>query len=939
MVLPVHFFARGWALAALIAVLPVQAQVQAVTIGGVTFSNKGLVGAGRIAHDKKDRYGETFGSLSGLALDVRAWSRNASGSTFSGTLYAQPDRGYVKSGVTTNYRSRTNRLTFTFKPDSNGSSNQDQLALTLADTTILTEADGTPLTGMDASATASGTRAGFPKLPQAFNGRISLDAEGLVLLPDGTFFICDEYGPYLYRFSASGVLLGAIRPPEALIPKRSNVDSFSSDNPATLQPAASPSDPTAGRANNKGLEGLAVSADGRTLYALIQAATRQDTSSGQNRFARMLRYDITSPASLALTGEWVLPLPLFTANPQDVAEAHELLVLDSRRFLVLAHDGNGRGATVTKSTYRAVLVYDIFSATDIHGGVYDSASSPLAVNGVLANNITPATSGVLVDMTDSAQLSKFGLNNSANDDSNTLSSAWESLALAPALDAANPDDYFLFIGNDNNFSTNGGFQDSGSYNASPNIDSMILAYRVTLPGTPTIPSIITPPSNTTVAVNQSATLSVVASGSPAPSYQWSRNGTAIVGATSASLAITNAGAADVASYTVTLTNANGSVTSAAVALAVTGANIPTITAQPVSPTVAIGSTAVFSVTATNTLSYQWRLNGVNISSSTTGATGPTLVLVGATAAQAGVYSVVVTNGTNNVTSQSATLTIVAATDVGRLSNLSVLTDITATVPNFTLGTVVAVGSDANGKKPLVVRAVGPSLGALGVPNTIADPKVDLLAGQTVVATNDNWGGVTEIRNAMASVGAFSFASDTTKDAAIYSPSLPPRDYTVSVSGVGGATGTVIAEIYDATPIGTFTSATPRLINVSVLKQINANGFITLGFTIGGSTAKTVLIRAIGPGLAAVGVPTSATVADPQLTLFNSASAVIATNDNWGGDAALTTTMTRVSAFGGFSGASKDAMLLVTLQPGGYTARASDTGPGSGLVIVEAYEVP
>ena len=69
---------------------------------------------------------------------------------------------------------------------------------------------------------------GFPDLPQASNGRVSIDSESLALLPDGGFFIGDEYGPYIYRFSPTGRLLAAIRPPEAFLPKRKGKDHFAS---------------------------------------------------------------------------------------------------------------------------------------------------------------------------------------------------------------------------------------------------------------------------------------------------------------------------------------------------------------------------------------------------------------------------------------------------------------------------------------------------------------------------------------------------------------------------------------------------------------------------------------------------------------------------------------------------------------------------------------
>ncbi len=454
----------------------------------------------------------------------------------------------------------------------------------------------------------------------------------------------------------------------------------------------------------------------------------------------------------------------------------------------------------------------------------------------------------------------------------------------------------------------------------------------------TAPTITTQPSNQTVTAGANVTFIAAADGTPTPTFQWRKDGTALSGATSATLALTNVSSASAGNYTVVATNSVGSATSNAATLTVNPLVVttaPAITAHPLSVSVNAGGTVALSASASGNPAptYQWRKNGIAL----TGATSATLVLSSVSAADATSYTVVATNSIGNATSNAATLTLSSNADFGRLSNLSVLTDITASVPSFTLGTVVAVGSDSAARKPLVVRAAGPALGVLGVPGTIADPKVDLLAGQTVVATNDNWNGASDVAAAMASVGAFPYAATTSKDAAIYAPTLTPRDYTVAVSGVGGAIGTVIAEVYDATPAGTFTSATPRLINVSVLKQVNASGFITLGFTIGGSTAKTILIRAIGPGLTQLGVP--GVMSDPQLTLFNSASTAIAANDNWGGDAALSSTMTRVNAFAVSDTASKDAMLLITLPPGGYTAQASGVGSSSGLVIVEAYEVP
>jgi hypothetical protein len=353
-----------------------------------------------------------------------------------------------------------------------------------------------------------------------------------------------------------------------------------------------------------------------------------------------------------------------------------------------------------------------------------------------------------------------------------------------------------------------------------------------------------------------------------------------------------------------------------------------------------GTAVTFAANAVGggTLAYQWRKDGVAIS----GATASTLTLTGVAAGVAGNYDVIVTDAgsASTLTSFPAKLTVTAAlppgvaADPGRLVNLSILTNIATAVDSFTMG-VVTGGTGTSGTKPLLVRAAGPSLGALGVPGTLADPNLEFFAGSTKIGENDNWGGLTTLSNAFTAVGAFPYAAASSKDAAIFNAAVVPGSNSVKVTGVGGATGTVIAELYDSTPAAAFTTATPRLINVSVLKDVGT-GF-TIGFVVGGSTSRKVLVRAVGPGLAAVGVPLTAVVADPKLTLF-AGSTKIDENDNWGGTAALAAAMTQVGAFA-LTGSSKDAALLATLQPGSYSVQVSGTAGGTGLVIAEVYEVP
>ena len=355
---------------------------------------------------------------------------------------------------------------------------------------------------------------------------------------------------------------------------------------------------------------------------------------------------------------------------------------------------------------------------------------------------------------------------------------------------------------------------------------------------------------------------------------------------------------------------------------------PVIVAQPLSRAGVAGDTVRFTVSAQNAAGavYQWQRNGMPI----LGANGPVFTLPATTTADAGAYTVTVTSPTGVTTSAPANLSFGAVTDPGRLINLSILTALTDATDSFSFGVVVG-GAGTLGGKPLLVRAVGPSLGALGVGGTLEDPKLEFFTGAAKVGENDNWGGVASTSAVMASVGAFAFTAPNSRDAAISLPSLASGANSAKISGTGA--GTVIAELYDATPAGQFLATTPRLINVSVLKGLGDG--VTAGFVIGGSTARTVLIRAIGPTLAGFGV--GGTVADPRLSLF-SGQTQIGTNDNWGGGTTLAAAFAQVGAFG-LAADSRDAALLQNLPPGAYTVQVSGADGTSGVALVEVYEMP
>jgi hypothetical protein len=151
---------------------------------------------------------------------------------------------------------------------------------------------------------------------------------------------------------------------------------------------------------------------------------------------------------------------------------------------------------------------------------------------------------------------------------------------------------------------------------------------------------------------------------------------------------------------------------------------------------------------------------------------------------------------------------------------------------------------------------------------------------------------------------------------------------------------VLAEIYDATATAAFTPATQRLINASVLKLVLSGGNLTTGFVVAGGSTKQILVRAVGPTLAAAPFSIDGMMTAPQLVLGQSGvSTPLKTSSGWGNDPALAAVFARVGAFA-LQPSSLDSALLVTLSPGSYLVSVANGSPSSGgLVLVELYEVP
>ena len=455
----------------------------------------------------------------------------------------------------------------------------------------------------------------------------------------------------------------------------------------------------------------------------------------------------------------------------------------------------------------------------------------------------------------------------------------------------------------------------------------------------TAPAITTQPASTTVSAGSAVTLSVVATGSPAPSYQWAKNGTAIAGATQTSYSLPSAQTGDSGSYTVTLTNSLGTVTSQIATLTVNAATTaPAFSLQPVSHTVASGSTFLLStaVTGAPTPTLQWNLDGVPVS----GATSTSLLVSAATSANGGTYTCTATNAGGSVTSSPAVVTVATTSDPGRLVNISCRSEV-GTGSNILIAGFVVGGQGTSGTENLLVRASGPALAAFGVTGTLLDPQLQIYSGSTLLLTNNGWQGYANISSAAAEVGAFPWTSAASHDSGI-AKALGPGSYTAQVAGQTGDTGISLVEVYDVTPAGTYTPSTPRITNISARVSVGTGANVLIaGFVVGGSTAKTVLIRGSGPALTAFGV--TGVIPDPQLQLFQSQSAgapvLVGSNTGWGADPLIASEASAVGAFAWGTAPTADSAILATLDPGVYTAEISGAAGDTGISLVEIYDVP
>ena len=273
----------------------------------------------------------------------------------------------------------------------------------------------------------------------------------------------------------------------------------------------------------------------------------------------------------------------------------------------------------------------------------------------------------------------------------------------------------------------------------------------------------------------------------------------------------------------------------------------------------------------------------------------------------------VTLDTNNVTSPGLT--------PAQLLNISIRADV-QTGDNVAIAGFIITG---NAAKKVIVRGIGPSLQSYGVVNFLADPTLELhdQATLAIIASNDNWKDTQQ-----AEIQATGLAPTNDIESAIVA-TLMPGGYTAILRGKNGTTGIGLAEMYDL-----------DLASDSKLGNISTRGFVQTGdnvmiagFIFGNGTAsETVIIRALGPSLAGLGVAN--VLADPTLALHDGNGTLLMSNDNW-----KDTQQAEIQATGLAPSNDLESAIVTALPPGPYTAIVTGKNGGTGVALAEVYHLP
>ncbi len=241
--------------------------------------------------------------------------------------------------------------------------------------------------------------------------------------------------------------------------------------------------------------------------------------------------------------------------------------------------------------------------------------------------------------------------------------------------------------------------------------------------------------------------------------------------------------------------------------------------------------------------------------------------------------------------------------------------------NVLIGGFVVSGTEP---KTVVLRGLGPSLSGFGLSDVLRDPVLSVYnSSGALIATNDDWQGDPN----HFIVQSNGLVPPNLSESAM-ARSLAPGAYTVILRGKDSTPGIGLVELYDVQPLSNST-----LGNISTRGSVGTlDNILITGFTIGDVGSATVIVRAIGPSLAAYGV--TGVLSDPTLTIYDSSGSVIASNDNWQDNV----NSIDISKNGLAPPNPSESALVLHLPAGAYTAIVRGANDGTGVGLAEVYTI-
>jgi phospholipase/lecithinase/hemolysin len=237
-----------------------------------------------------------------------------------------------------------------------------------------------------------------------------------------------------------------------------------------------------------------------------------------------------------------------------------------------------------------------------------------------------------------------------------------------------------------------------------------------------------------------------------------------------------------------------------------------------------------------------------------------------------------------------------------------------------IGGFIVAGSES---KTVLVRGIGPSLAEHGIASseTLADPRLELYQGGTLILSNDNWKDTQE-----AEIAATGIAPTNELESALIT-TLAPGSYTVILRGQDNGTGIGLVEAYDLD-----SAARSSLANISTRGFVQSGDNVLIaGFIIGSGGSDTIVVRALGPSLAAAGVISP--LSDPTLDLYDANGSVIRSDDNWRDSQEGLITSTALAP-----NDDAESAIIRALAPGNYTAIVRGKNGSTGVALVEVYNL-